>query len=131
MEFRFLPWLAVALSVFISPPLAWGDAPILDNLAGTWNDLDSFASLGQCISSPTNSPIQCSPAQLTRVEKGRFEGRGTISATDSVLAVSDSLRKNEISSTDIGTLFRDYNYTDLLMNVDLNYVTTNFSVGTM
>ncbi len=117
------------ITLFLSAPPAHAEAPILENLAGAWNDLDGFASLGQCISSPVNSQFICSPAQLSRVEKGRFEGRGTISATDSVLKVSDALRRNDVSSTDVSALFQEYNYTDLLVTVDLNYIGQNFMVG--
>lgn len=122
--------LAVLLSLLaLWPQAARAEAAILDNLAGAWNDLDGFASVGQCISSPANSAHVCSPTHLARSQKGRFEGRGTISATDSVLAVSDRIRKNEISSADVNALFSEYNYTDLLLNVDLNYVTKGFLVG--
>jgi hypothetical protein len=121
---------ALLLLFALTPMEAEAALPLLDNLAGAWNDLDGFASLGQCIAGPPGvGTLLCSPAQLTSVGKGRFEGRGTISATDSVLDVSDKLRRDEISSNDINTLFQDYNYTDALVNVDLNYVGHDFLLG--
>lgn len=127
---RLATLLATLPAVAAFGPRARAEAPILDNLAGAWNDLDGFATVGQCISSPGNNPhLECSPAHLTRAEKGRFEGRGTISATDSVLAVSDRIRKKEINTSEVNDLFDKYNYTDLLVNVDLNYVTKGFLVG--
>lgn len=102
----------------------------LDALAGSWNDLDSFATLGQCIASPSDSLYYlCSPAHLSRVKKPRFEGRGMVSATDSVLKIGDALRNENVNSQEVNLLFRDYNYSDLLVNVDLNYVAKNFLVG--
>lgn len=73
----------LALGFSQSPRALADSTSLLDSLAGTWNDLDSFASMGQCILSPTDSLFYlCSPAHLTRVRKPRFEGRGMISATD-------------------------------------------------
>ncbi len=125
-----LPTAAAFLLLILAPSCARGDASSLDSLAGAWNDLDGFASLGQCIASPKDSQYyQCSPAQLARVEKERFEGRGTVSATDSVLSIGDSLRNKEINSAQVNSLFRDYNYSDLLMTVDLSYIAHNFIFG--
>jgi hypothetical protein len=121
----------LALALFAGSTQAFAAAsPVLDDLAGTWNDLDSFASIGQCIAGPSeNTNLLCSPTQLNGVKRGRFEGRGTISATDSVLDVADRLRKEEITASDVNSLFQDYNYSDVLLNVDLDYVGPNFLLG--
>lgn len=104
-------------------------APVLDALAGGWNDLDSFTTLGQCSAGPLGASYRCSPALLSRATQPRFEGKGLISATDSVLSISDALRKESINSGDIEKLFKDYNYSDLIAEVDLSYFGPSLTVG--
>ena len=123
-----LKLVALTLLCITSPALA--DAPLMDTLAGTWDDMESFITVGQCATAPGSAQLyNCNPAKLSEVKKGRLEAAGFISATDTVMAIADTLRKNEISSSDIDKLFSSYNYSELLISSHVSYVAPNFLMG--
>ena len=45
-----------------------------------------------------------------------------VSATDSVLTIADTVKKGDLNYQDVSDLFKKYNYSDVIVNSELNYV---------
>lgn len=102
----------------------------LSLLTGSWNEFDGFVSLNQCATAPRNySGSLCSPAQIPYISQGRLEVSGFLSATDSSLAILDTLRKNEINSSDVNKLFSKYNYSNFLVDARISYLSPFLYLG--
>jgi hypothetical protein len=109
---------------------AFADSSLLNDLAGSWNDLDTFVTMGACAAAPSSAGAYlCSPAQLPFVKTPRFEMAGFISATESSLNLADTLRKQEIDTTDINIIFNSYNYSEVLLSTRVSYVAPGVFFG--
>jgi hypothetical protein len=122
-------WI-ILFSLSLYPLLARSDSGI-DSLTGTWGSLDSYVTLGNCISAPAESGRICSPAQLGEGRKDRLEFSGFLSGTNSALDLSDAVKKERLNSATVEEFFSKYNYSEFLLFGNLQYVSTSsaFLVG--
>src|SRR3989344_6024025 len=103
---------------------------LLDSLAGSWDNLDSYVTLGHCANAPYQyGVVACSPAQYANVRNARFEADGFVSATESALDLADSVKNEEIKPDDINKLFSAYNYSEAFLTAQLSVAMKNFYFG--
>lgn len=129
-----IPRLPIALSVLLLlavPVIASGSATsVVDSLSSSWDEMALFATLGNCAAAPNWVELyECNPATLAYVSKGKFQASGFISATESVLNIADTLRRNEVHSDQISKLFASYNYSEFIVNSRVSYVDRHYTLG--
>jgi|GEM_PF-2251207 len=122
-------WVVIIYFVLFSAH-AQAAAHLLDSLAGTWNDLSDFVTLGQCASAPVwTAQYNCNPALSANISEDRFEAAGFLTATSSVIKLADTLRQNQINVNDVNTLFQSANYSDLIISAQIYYASKGIIFG--
>jgi hypothetical protein len=96
----------------------------LDRLSTAWNSLGELNTLGLC---QWNSSQFCKSNSQSKGNS--LSGGVLLSATESVLDITNSMQKKTIDSGEVNKLFEKGNYSDLLLAVDLNVKAKSFTLG--
>ncbi len=103
---------------------------MFDSISGNWDSFDEYVSFGQCSFAPSYAQMPfCNPARLQFVKNGTLEYSGILSATESVLSLSQGLMSGDLNSDFITDAFDDYNYSEALISARINYTFRNLTLG--